>query len=378
MNLEKINYYGDSREVYDSCLPHIEDHNLKSCTFLIKLFVLALGIFTLLSLAGLHRSYFPMYFTGCLANLLLVVLIKKTRMSVRVTSYSTMALLLTFAIADSSIDPHHVATTYLVFAVLVAVLLMDTMLAISAFYLLMLLVFSLCSYVFKGQVMWQLDSFNGLIYTIASLALHYVIQKERLASYLLLNKYNESQRELWVQANFDRMSGVMNRSTFMTLLQKAVDQPECGDLFVGLVDIDHFKQINDSYGHRMGDLAIQELSRSLEKGLRVCYQDKAGFADSFDPSSDNVLARLGGDEFVFAMHCASEEACRKQLRALQQEFAKKVISLDGRRLSQLHFSCGVIHYNNNLKNVDQLYQKADQLMYMVKKQGGNEVLVAQS
>ncbi|EOD02784.1 signal transduction diguanylate cyclase [Lactobacillus delbrueckii subsp. jakobsenii ZN7a-9 = DSM 26046] len=64
----------------------------------------------------------------------------------------------------------------------------------------------------------------------------------------------------------------------MDLLQKAIEQPECTDLFIGLVDIDYFKQINDNYGHR---------------------------------------------------------------------------------LSQLRFSCGVIHYLNNLSNVDQLYQKAD-------------------
>ncbi|KRO18720.1 signal transduction diguanylate cyclase [Lactobacillus delbrueckii subsp. jakobsenii ZN7a-9 = DSM 26046] len=104
------------------------------------------------------------------------------------------------------------------------------------------------------------------------------MQRERIASFLLFNKYKENQRELRVQANFDHLSGVILRSTFMDLLQKAIEQPECTDLFIGLVDIDYFKQINDNYGHR---------------------------------------------------------------------------------LSQLRFSCGVIHYLNNLSNVDQLYQKAD-------------------
>ena len=123
------------------------------------------------------------------------------------------------------------------------------------------------------------------------------MQRERIASFLLFNKYKENQRELRVQANFDRLSGVMLRSTFMDLSQKAIEQPECTDFFIGLVDIDYFKQINDNYGQR---------------------------------------------------------------------------------LSQLRFSCGVIHYLNNLPNVDQLYQKADQLMYEVKKQGGGNVLLARS
>ena len=123
------------------------------------------------------------------------------------------------------------------------------------------------------------------------------MQRERIASFLLFNKYKENQRELRVQANFDRLSGVMLRSTFMDLSQKVIEQPECTDLFIGLVDIDYFKQINDNYGQR---------------------------------------------------------------------------------LSQLRFSCGVIHYLNNLPNVDQLYQKADQLMYEVKKQGGGNALLARS
>ncbi|GHN41058.1 hypothetical protein ME796_04070 [Lactobacillus delbrueckii] len=123
------------------------------------------------------------------------------------------------------------------------------------------------------------------------------MQRERIASFLLFNKYKENQRELRVQANFDHLSGVMLQSTFMDLLQKAIEQPECTDLFIGLVDIDYLKQINDNYGQR---------------------------------------------------------------------------------LSQLRFSCGVIHYLNNLPNVDQLYQKADQLMYEVKKQGGGNVLLARS
>ena len=170
----------------------------------------------------------------------------------------------------------------------------------------------------------------------------------------------------------------MLRSTFMDLSQKAIEQPECTDFFIGLVDIDYFKQINDNYGRRMGDLAIQRLSQCLEKGLEVDYRDLADFVEKFDPAKDNVLARLGGDEFFFACHCPSEAACLEKMQGLQAAFAKEEIALDGQRLGQLRFSCGVIHYLNNLSNVDQLYQKADQLMYEVKKQGGGNVLLARS
>lgn len=97
------------------------------------------------------------------------------------------------------------------------------------------------------------------------------------------------------------MSGVIFRSIFMDLSQKAIEQPECTDLFIGLVDIDYFKQINDNYGRRMGGLAIQRLSQCLEKGLEVDYRDRADFVEKFDPAKDNFLARLGGRRVRFCL-----------------------------------------------------------------------------
>ncbi|XJZ45546.1 hypothetical protein ACIA4P_03465 [Lactobacillus delbrueckii subsp. bulgaricus] len=131
---------------------------------------------------------------------------------------------------QEQIDRH--ATTYLVFVVLVAVLLTDKFWTTGAFYLAMLLVLSFCSYYFKGPIMWELDSFNGLTFTLVALALNYIVQRERIASFLLFNKYKENQRELRVQANFDYLSGVILRSTFMDLSQKAIEQPECTDFFI--------------------------------------------------------------------------------------------------------------------------------------------------
>ncbi|MGZ1298328.1 hypothetical protein ACXO79_00265 [Lactobacillus delbrueckii subsp. bulgaricus] len=96
--------------------------------------------------------------------------------------------------------------------------------------------------------MWELDSFNGLTFTLVALALNYIVQRKRIASFLLFNKYKKNQRKLRVQANFDYLSGVIFRSIFMDLSQKAIEQPECTDFFIGLVDIDYFKQINDNYG----------------------------------------------------------------------------------------------------------------------------------
>lgn len=74
MDLYKINYYGVSRDDYQACQEQIDRHNLQICRFLVKIFVVAMGIFALLSLAGLHPTHFLMYLTSCLANLSLAKL----------------------------------------------------------------------------------------------------------------------------------------------------------------------------------------------------------------------------------------------------------------------------------------------------------------
>ncbi|MGZ1211087.1 diguanylate cyclase domain-containing protein [Lactobacillus delbrueckii subsp. bulgaricus] len=113
--------------------------------------------------------------------------------------------------------------------------------------------------------MWELDSFNGLTFTLVALALNYIVQRKRIASFLLFNKYKKNQRELRVQANFDYLSGVIFRSIFMDLSQKAIEQPECTDFFIGLVDIDYFKQINDNYGR-----FLPATARRKRLALRKC------------------------------------------------------------------------------------------------------------
>lgn len=373
--MKNINYYGLDFDQYRACLPHIRQHNWQSCAFLVKMYAVAMAIFTILSLFGLHPAYLAMYLSGFVAALILAWLIKKKLIGNRLTVYCTMALFLLNSIVDSNLDTRNVATGYLVLIVLVAVLLTDTFYSLTAFYVAMLALFSVGSYCFKGAAMGELDTFNGVIFTAVALSLNYVVQKERLASFILLNKYHANQRQLRVQADFDRLSGAMIRSTFADLLQKTVDRPECTDLYIGLIDIDHFKQINDSYGHQMGDLAIRELSNCFVQGLNVDYHDRAEFLEDYDPKKDSLLGRLGGDEFVFAFHAPADQACVAKLRAIQADFRQRVIRLNGRELSQLHFSCGVIHCQSQGDDVEQIYQQVDALMYQIKKQGGDNVLL---
>lgn len=136
--MKNINYYGLDFDQYRACLPHIRQHNWQSCAFLVKMYAVAMAIFTILSLFGLHPAYLAMYLSGVVAALILAWLIKKKLIGNRLTVYCTMALFLLNSIVDSNLDPRNVATGYLVLIVLVAVLLTDTFYSLIAFYVAML------------------------------------------------------------------------------------------------------------------------------------------------------------------------------------------------------------------------------------------------
>lgn len=375
---EKINYYGQSGDVYKACRPQVLASIQKNTLFLLKTMSVATAVLTILSLLGLHRSYLFLYLVPCLCSLVLARLLRERKRPVKAVMYLAMTLLLVFGIIDSAIDPHHVATAYLVFIVLTGILFMDTMINIIIYDFLIFAVFVGTSFYFKGAQIGLYDFFNGFIFTIVALILHNLVQKDKMVSFLILNKYNESQEQLKMQAYFDSLSGILNRSSFMKLLQQVIDEPHCDDLYLGFLDLDHFKSINDTYGHRVGDAAIVELAACLNKHLVVRYAHNPSLYETIDLNTDNATARLGGDEFLFAIHAPSAAICEAYLQELAGCYESKIIEANGQVVTNLHFSCGVLHYNNNYQDADALYQQVDQVMYEAKKQKDTRFLIKES
>ncbi len=135
-----------------------------------------------------------------------------------------------------------------------------------------------------------------------------------------------AQRLLYLAAR-DRLTGLYNRGHFDRALAAAMEASarDGQPLSLAIVDVDHFKQINDIYGHALGDRALIEVANLLARAMR----------------RTDMVARYGGEEFVILMPGTPREAALLRVEALRQEVAASPIDLGENRKLTIDFSAGV-------------------------------------
>lgn len=172
------------------------------------------------------------------------------------------------------------------------------------------------------------------------------------------------QRDLFEQqSRRDVLTGLANRRRFTAVLGEwvAFARSTGSPLALLILDLDHFKSINDRHGHAVGDATLGIVGNRLQ--------------DAF-PGPDECVARLGGEEFgVLLRNCSLLQATRRA-DAFRQRFAEEVIEIDGGEL-RMSVSVGVAMFDPN-QHADGggLFQAADAAMYLAKAAGRNAVMQA--
>ncbi len=165
-----------------------------------------------------------------------------------------------------------------------------------------------------------------------------------------------SRRRLRVLANIDMLTQVPNRRRFEELARRALQADPSGTAAMLLVDIDHFKQINDQLGHAAGDRALKLVSRCTVELLRA--QDVAG--------------RHGGDEFVLLLRRSStEDAMRVAERLVSRIQAQSA----GQALPRLSLSFGIVQMRAG-ESIDETLVRADAALYEAKRLGRSRAVAA--
>jgi diguanylate cyclase (GGDEF)-like protein len=195
-----------------------------------------------------------------------------------------------------------------------------------------------------------------------ALPLSLAIEKSRLYEDLLAaNRQLEAMKDHFeYQAAHDPLTAIWNRGAIVDLLVREVSrsQRESRPLAVALADIDHFKAINDTHGHTIGDAVLREIADRLGAGVR----------------SAEVVGRYGGDEFLIVLYpCVPREA-----RAVMERLRRHVAS------RPVHTRVGAIPTTVSLgaavadgeTDPDWIVQAADRALYRAKQLGRNRVEVA--
>ncbi|MBC7514744.1 MAG: diguanylate cyclase [Herminiimonas sp.] len=167
---------------------------------------------------------------------------------------------------------------------------------------------------------------------------------------------NEIEAELRRLARFDSLTGLPNRAYLYELLETALGRSKrnCQAVAVLFLDIDHFKSINDTLGHRKGDLVLQEFAARLSRSVRTT----------------DMVGRLAGDEFVIALELlASQEEAEQVARKILQEIRKPWV-LNGQRLT-VTTSIGIAFDRDHAQGAADLIAAADSALYAAKALGRN-------
>ena len=168
-----------------------------------------------------------------------------------------------------------------------------------------------------------------------------------------------SEERIWRQANFDTLTGLPNRRMFHERLRQEMKKSDRAKLPMAIlfVDLDRFKEVNDTMGHDKGDLLLKQVAERLTASMR----------------GTDVVARLGGDEFIALLGELRNPAdvTRTAKEILKQMSTPFDLDGDGAHIAEISSSIGIALYPQDGKDVETLMKNADQAMYGAKESGRN-------
>ncbi len=206
----------------------------------------------------------------------------------------------------------------------------------------------------NGATVWT-EIVSHLAYNSGHIELHGVTRD--------ISERKLLQQELEYHAHIDYLTGVNNRGQFMRLAEQELARTVRygGDLSNFMVDVDHFKKINDTHGHKSGDLV-------LKKFAELCQETLRGM---------DIIGRMGGEEFAVLLPETGVEQALEVAERLREKLASASVATEGGLAIRFTVSIGVTCMKSKNENMDVLLMNADKALYVAKKTGRNKVVLFQ-
>jgi diguanylate cyclase (GGDEF)-like protein len=170
----------------------------------------------------------------------------------------------------------------------------------------------------------------------------------------------ERARQIRRYLDHDNLTGLLNRDAFLRRVKTRIARAEGTPAALAMLDVDRFKQINDTHGHAFGDQVLSRLSSFLRTRVRV---------------SDSV-GRYGGEEFTMLINDATEQEAAQLLDRLRAEFAAIAHTSGSGRTIFATFSAGVVTMPRTVDGIARALEAADAALYRAKAEGRNCIVCA--
>jgi len=160
----------------------------------------------------------------------------------------------------------------------------------------------------------------------------------------------------------DPQTGLFNRRYMEDSLDRELSRAERSGkpVVVAMLDIDHFKHLNDNYGHSAGDAVLRDWSNLLKSRFR----------------GSDIVCRYGGEEFVIILPEISVDNARQRLEQLRQDLRRVVVRQDGQTIDGVTVSMGIAYYPIHGRTNQSLIQTADKALYRAKELGRDCIVTA--
>lgn len=175
----------------------------------------------------------------------------------------------------------------------------------------------------------------------------------------LLRSHKESAEDLKILASTDDVTGLYNQRKLTEDLEEAVKwhEKEHETFSIMFIDVDHFKNVNDDYGHIIGSKLLLDLGRALKLILR---------------QTDHIY-RYGGDEFVVIMPNVKTNIVYEVANRVLSQLKEHMFEIDNGDQYQMSLSIGIAEYPTDAKSAMEIIKFADEMMYKSKKSGRGKV-----
>ena len=193
---------------------------------------------------------------------------------------------------------------------------------------------------------------------LALILVHHLLLVTATVMALPLLAFTESERDLRSLAEHDELTQLLNRRAFFQQGLAAFKQARQHrhSLTVLMIDLDYFKQINDRWGHEVGDSVLRHVARIMTEELR----------------DGDIVGRIGGEEFAAVLNTGSREEVKVITERLLQKIAERAYVVEGLALS-LSASIGGVAISPKTQSFHDMMRSADSAMYQAKENGRNRV-----
>ncbi len=208
------------------------------------------------------------------------------------------------------------------------------------------------------------DRKNGRLITFRDVTEHKLaeneLQKMNARLQRQIGKISRLRDELQDQAIRDPLTGLFNRRYLQETLNRELNRARRGDypISVVMMDLDDFKQVNDTYGHKAGDQALRSLGEIIRSHIR----------------ESDIACRFGGEEFVLVLPETNPQIAGQRAEHIRREFQSTKSFKEKKDITPT-LSAGVAAFPANGKTAEIILDAADQAMYAAKARGGNATFV---